>query len=130
MDNRMAMMLEKAKIVADKTGNAATRAVESAGKAAGDAAQATRMNWQIFDLNNECEVLYKEIGKLVYDIHLGLEVSSDAMDDYLEQLDGRRARIEELRGKLSTLKQGTVCPACGRQCGREDAFCAACGAAL
>ena len=60
MDNRVAMMLEKAKVVAGKTSQAATRAVESAGKAAGDMAQATKLNLQIFDLNTECEVLYKE----------------------------------------------------------------------
>ena len=79
MDNKVAMMLEKVKIMAGKTSKAATRAVESAGKAAGDMAQATKINLQIFDLNTDCEVLYKEIGKLVYDIHLGADVAPDAM---------------------------------------------------
>lgn len=130
MDNRVAMMLEKAKVVADKTSKAATRAVESAGKAAGGMAQATKLNLQIFDLNTECEVLYKEIGKLVYDIHLGTEVASDAMDSYLERLDDTRARVEELRAQLAGLKQTVSCPVCGKTCSREAAFCALCGAPL
>lgn len=130
MDNRMAMMLEKAKVVAGKTSKAASRAVESAGKAAGDMAQATKLNLQIFDLNTECEVLYKEIGKLVYQIHQGAEVAPDAMDGYLEQLDDVRARVEELRAQLADMKQTVVCPSCGKQCSREDAYCAGCGAAL
>lgn len=87
MDSKVAMMLEKVKVMAGKTGQAATRAVESAGKMAGDMAQATKIHLQIFDLNTECEVLYKEIGKLVYEIHLDAEVAPDAMDGYLEQLD-------------------------------------------
>ena len=130
MDNRVAMMLEKAKVVAGKTSQAATRAVESAGKAAGDMAQATKLNLQIFDLNTECEVLYKEIGKLVYDIHQGVEVASDAKDGYLEQLDDLRARVDDLRAQLAEMKQTVTCPSCGKSCSREDAFCAACGAAL
>ena len=130
MDNKVAMMLEKVKIMAGKTSKAATRAVESAGKAAGDMAQATKINLQIFDLNTDCEVLYKEIGKLVYDIHLGADVAPDAMDDYLDRLDDTRSRVEELRAQLSEMKASAVCPVCGRQCSREDVFCASCGAPL
>lgn len=130
MDNKVAMMLEKAKIVAGKTSQAATRAVESAGKMAGDMAQATKINLQIFDLNTECEVLYKEIGKLVYDIHLGAEVAPDAMDGYLEKLDETRARVEALRAQLPETKTPVSCPICGKQCSRDDAFCAGCGASL
>lgn len=130
MDNKVAMMLEKARVVAEKTSKAASRAMESAGRAAGDMAQATRLNLQIFDLNTECEVLYKEIGKLVYDIHLGAEVQQGAMDEHLAQLDDLRTRIEELREQLVDMKAFFTCPVCGKQCSREDAFCAGCGAAL
>lgn len=130
MDNKVAMMLEKVKVMAGKTSQAASRAVESAGKMAGDMAQATKINLQIFDLNTECEVLYKEIGKLVYDIHLGTEVAPDAMDGYLDQLDETRGRVEALRAQLTDMKATVACPECGKQCSREDAFCATCGAAL
>lgn len=130
MDNKVAMMLEKVKVMAGKTSQAATRAVESAGKMAGDMAQATKINLQIFDLNTECEVLYKEIGKLVYDIHLGAEVAPDAMDGYLDQLDETRGKVEALRAQLTDMKANVTCPECGKQCSREDAFCASCGAAL
>ena len=130
MDTKVAKMLEKAKIVAEKTGKAASRAAQTAGRAANDMAQATRLNLQIFDLNTECELLYKEIGKLVYEIHLGAEVAPDAMDDHLAQLDDVRARIQELRVQLSGMKASPVCPACARPYGRDDAYCAGCGAAL
>ena len=124
------MLFRSVKVVAGRTSQAATRAVESAGKMAGDMAQATKINLQIFDLNTECEVLYKEIGKLVYDIHLGAEVAPDAMDGYLDQLDETRSKVEALRAQLTDMKASVTCPECGKQCSREDAFCAGCGAAL
>lgn len=68
MDEKIQMLLEKAKIYAGKTGQAA----ETAGRRATELAQSTRLNLQIFDLNTECEVLYKEIGKLMYDVHQGI----------------------------------------------------------
>lgn len=130
MDNRVAMMLEKAKIVASKTSKVASHAVETAGKAAGDMAQATKINLQIFDLNTECEVIYKEIGKLVYDIHLGMDAAPDTMDERLEKLDETRERIEQLRAQLAEMKRGVLCPNCGKQCSKEDVYCAGCGTAL
>ena len=130
MDNKVAMMLEKARVVAEKTSKAASRAVETAGKAANDMALATKLNLQIFDLNTECEVLYKEIGKLVYDIHLGAEVQPDEMDAHLAQLDDLCMRIQALRVQLAGVKFSLTCAACGKQCSREDAFCAGCGATL
>lgn len=130
MDSRVALLLEKVKVVAGKTSQAAGRAAESAGKLAGDMAQATRLNLQIFDVNTECEILYKEIGKMVYDIHMGCEVSNDQMDERIEKLDGLTARADELRAQLADMKQTCTCPGCGKQCSKDDVFCASCGATL
>lgn len=130
MDSKVQMLLEKAKVLADKTGKAAARAADTAGKKASEMAQATRLNLQIFDLNTECEVLYKEIGKIVYDVHNGIDTPSEEMDDRIRQLDDNRARVAEFKAKLSEQKVGMSCPTCGKQCDKEDTFCAACGAAL
>ncbi len=130
MDPKVYKMLEKAKIFAEKTGVAATQAAQNASKVAGDMAQATKLNLQIFDLNTECEVLYKEMGKLVYDIHLGIDVEQDAMDKYLSEVDEIRARIDNLRLQLSQTKQQVTCPVCGKTCQKDDVYCASCGAML
>ena len=74
MDMKMQAFLDKVKDMADKTGKVSRHAAGVAGKKANDLALATRINLQIFDLNTECEALYKEIGKLVYDLHRGAEV--------------------------------------------------------
>lgn len=126
MDEKIQMLLEKAKIYAGKTGQAA----ESAGRKATELAQSTRLNLQIFDLNTECEVLYKEIGRLVYDVHQGIEQDDEAMQNRLSKLDDIHARIAGLREQIGMLKSSVRCPSCGRQCSRTDVFCPACGSAL
>lgn len=128
MDSRVQMLLEKARIIADKTGQMAVRAADTAGKVATEMAQSTRMNLQVFDLNTECEVLYKEIGKMVYDTHTGAEIDDDMLEDLLLHVDENRDRIAALKSKLAEAKN--VCPNCGQTCGKEDTFCANCGAQL
>lgn len=130
MDAKVQMLLDKIMVVANKTGQAAGRAADAAGKKAGELATATRLNLQIFDLNTECEVLYKEIGKMVYDLHQGVEVSNDEMDARISAIDEKQARIASLREELAGLKSVVVCPQCGKQCSKEDDFCSGCGGAL
>ncbi len=126
MDEKIQMLLEKAKIYAGKTGQAAG----SAGKRATELAQTTRINLQIFDLNTECEVLYKEIGKLMYDVHQGIEADEDGIAERLAKIDGRQEKIAALREQISQLRSSVRCPNCGKLCSRADTFCAACGGSL
>ena len=130
MEKQVEQMLEKAKAMAEKTFNLSSQAVGSAGKSIGDAAQATKLRLRLFEQESMCETLYKEIGKLVYDIHSGVEAAPDAMDAQLEKLDAMHAEIDALRAQIAALRQQTVCPDCGRPCSREDAFCSSCGAPL
>ena len=130
MDAKMQSFVDKIQVMADKTGAAAVRAADAAGKKATELASATRINLQIFDLNTECEVLYKEIGKLVYDLHRGMEVSSEEMDEKIAAVDAKQERVAALREELSGMRAVVVCPHCGKPCSREDAFCSSCGGAL
>lgn len=130
MDAKVQTFLDKVKVMADKTGRAVSRAADATGKKAGELASATRINLQIFDLNTECEVLYKEIGKMVYDLHKGEEVSNDEMDAKITAIDEKQDKIAALRAELAGMKSVVTCPQCGRQCSREDAFCSNCGGAL
>lgn len=130
MDTRVQTLLDKIRVVADKTGKAAGRAADAAGKKATELASATRINLQIFDLNTECEALYKEIGKMVYEVHQGAEIANDEIDGRMEQVDEKQARIASLREELSGMKSFVTCPSCGRQCSKDDSFCSSCGGAL
>lgn len=130
MDHNVSMLLEKIKVVAEQTRTGAVRAADRAGKKAGEMAQATRLNLQIFDRNTECEVLYKEIGKLIYDVHQGAQTEEADIEHRLARLDAIQAEIDQLRTELSALGSVCTCPRCGRQCSRDDAYCAGCGSPL
>lgn len=130
MDHNVSMLLEKIKVVAEQTRTATVRAADRAGRKANEMAQATRLNLQIFDRNTECEVLYKEIGKVIYDIHQGAQTEEDAIEDKLLALDALHTELDALRTELASLKTVCACPHCGRQCSREDAYCAGCGKPL
>ena len=113
-----------------KVKNSTSTAADAAGKKATELASATRLNLQIFDLNTECEALYKEIGKMVYDLHCGTEVSNDEMDEKIAEVDAKQEKIAALREELAGMRSIVVCPHCGKTCSREDAFCSGCGGAL
>lgn len=130
MDAKVQSFLDKIKVMADKTSQAAGRAADAAGKKATELASATRLNLQIFDLNTECEVLYKEIGRMVYDLHRGTEISNDEMDEKIAAVDAKQEKIAALREELAGMRSVVVCPHCGKACGREDSFCSGCGGAL
>lgn len=130
MDAKVQSFLDKVKVMAEKTGKAAGRAADVAGKKATELAGATRINLQIFDLNTECEVLYKEIGRMVYELHRGSEVSNDEMDEKIAAVDAKQEKIAALREELAGMKTIVVCPHCGKTCSREDAYCSGCGGAL
>lgn len=131
MDPKVQLLLEKVKVLADKTGKAAVRAADTASKKASEMAQATRLNLQVFDLNTENEVLYKEIGKIVYDSHLGIDAEEGELEERIVKLDENRAKILDLKAKLAENRNAAACcPNCGKACGKEDQFCACCGAQL
>lgn len=131
MDMKMQAFLDKVKDMADKTGQGLSSCGRrSRQKGERPFALATRINLQIFDLNTECEALYKEIGKLVYDLHRGAEVTNEEMDEKMAQVDAKQEKLAALRDKLAEMRSVTACPHCGKPCGKDDAYCSSCGAEL
>ncbi|MGN1015242.1 MAG: zinc ribbon domain-containing protein [Butyricicoccus sp.] len=126
----MNRMRASAEILADKTGKAANHAADVAGKKAGTMVESTKLNLQIFDLNSEIDEMYKEIGKMIYDTHLGLQADRDELEHKLALIDEKRQIVEEIRCKLQDLRTVNQCPNCGKECSRDDAFCSGCGAQL
>ena len=97
MDAKVRELLNKVKEGALTYGKAASRFAQ-------DTAEKARINLQIFDLNTEIDVAYKEIGKLVYAMHAGEEVCNEAVQSQIEAIDTRNAQLVELRGRLAAYK--------------------------
>ena len=97
MDAKVRELLNKVKEGALTYGKAASRF-------AADTAEKARINLQIFDLNTEIDVAYKEIGKLVYAMHAGDEVCNEAIQAQIEAIDSKNIQLAELRGRLAAYK--------------------------
>ena len=101
MDTKLQSFLDKVKDTASRTGRSVGRAADAAGKKASEMAAATRLNLRIFDLNTECDVLFRDIGRMVYELHRGDEVTSEDMDAKLEEVDAKKEQLAELRDQLA-----------------------------
>ena len=130
MDTKLQSFLDKVKDTASRTGRSVGRAADAAGKKASEMAAATRLNLRIFDLNTECDVLFRDIGRMVSELHRGDEVTSEDMDAKLEEVDAKKEQLAELRDQLASMRSVSICPNCGRTCSREDSFCPGCGTEL
>ena len=104
MDTKLQSFLDKVKDTASRTGRSVGRAADAAGKKASEMAAATRLNLRIFDLNTECDVLFRDIGRMVYELHRGDEVTSEDMDAKLEEVDAKKEQLAELRDQVASLR--------------------------
>ena len=130
MDAKLQSLLGRVKGVADRTGRSVGRAADAAGRYATEMAAATRLNLRIFDINTECDVLFRDIGRMVYELHRGDEVTNEEMDAKLAEVDAKQEQLASLREQLASMRSVCVCPNCGRACSREDRFCPGCGTEL
>lgn len=110
MDTKLQSFLDKVKDTASRTGRSVGRAADAAGKKASEMAAATRLNLRIFDLNTECDVLFRDIGRMVYELHRGDEVTSEDMDAKLEEVDAKKEQLAELRDQLASMALGQHLP--------------------
>ena len=130
MDQKIKDLLEKVKVTATTAAEAAGKAADVASKKAGELANVTKLNLQIFDLNTDIELLFKEIGKSVYLTHTGAEIEAEEIDSKIVQIDEKYAKIAELKECIASRKTTCRCPNCGCECNKTDSFCSACGTKL
>ena len=130
MDQKIKDLLEKVKVTATTAAEAAGKAADVASKKAGELANVTKLNLQIFDLNTDIELLFKEIGKSVYLTHTGAEIEAEEIDSKIVQIDEKYAKIAELTECIASRKTTCRCPNCGCECDKTDSFCSACGTKL
>ena len=104
MEGNTKIILEKVKEAACVMGKAAGEAVDVATKKAGEVVETTKLSINNFELKTEIEVLYKEIGKLVYLTHLGLDVDPEVIELKLELIDEKNDKIENNDKKRKEIK--------------------------
>ena len=94
MEEKTKVVLEKVREAACIIGKATGEAVEIAAKKTGEAIEATKLSINNLELKTDIEVLYKEIGKMIYLTHLGLEIDPMEIELKLSLIDEKNEKIE------------------------------------
>ena len=130
-------MNEKIKALWDKicagatvAGEFATQTAETAGKKASGVVNTSKINLKIFDLTTDIDVLYKEVGRMIYAAHSNEETSTEELDARLLAIDEKKAQIEELRASLDNCSSSKKCSECGKINDSDSSYCSNCGTAL
>ncbi len=114
----MAFFDEIGKTLADKSREAA--------KKAKDMAEILQLKAQIGTEKSKTKELYASIGVLYFKKHRDDE--NDEYQMFFPEIEKTLAHIAELEERVKTLEKAGTCPVCGASVGKEDAFCAKCGA--
>lgn len=130
MDDKVRELLEKAKLTAAAAAGVASQAVETAAEKGGRLVEKTRRSLKLLDLNNEIEILMREIGRIVYLTHTGTETEESALQEKLERIDAKYAEIAGLKAEQEAQRTKVVCPVCGKECDKTDLYCRVCGEKL
>ncbi len=130
MDEKMRELLEKAKLTAVLAADGAVKVAGTASRKGSELVEKTKRSAKIFDLNNEVELLMREIGRMVYLTHTGVETDEAELEEKLDQIDEKYAAIAELKAQQEAQKTTCVCPVCGKACDKNDLYCRVCGEKL
>ena len=132
MDEKVKEIIDKVKASAVSAGEYVGVKAQQAGKRAGEMMEVTKLNLQVFDLNNEISLLYRQLGEILYSAHVDPATDDTLVAEKLAEIDGKHARIASLKERIEEYKQTQKCknPECGRLCGKDDTYCPRCGAEL
>ena len=100
MEDKMKEMLQKLKETAVVVGDKTEDAVKQIGKKTGETVELAKLNMKIFDLKTEIGIEHREIGKLMYAIHVGKEVEEKAVDERLKSIDSKLAEIAQYQERI------------------------------
>lgn len=108
-------------------GEFAAKTAENVGNKATDVYNTSKVNLKILDLTTDIEIIYKEIGRLIYAAHTSEETSTEMLDEMLAKIDEKKQQIEELRASIASGEETKVCPSCGKENAGDSNFCSGCG---
>lgn len=127
MEQKVQEIFEKVRETATAAALATGKMADVASKKMGELVSTTKTNLQIFDLNTDIEVLYKEIGKSVFLTHTGVAANPVEIEEKIAEIDSKYQKIASLKAANCEIKASLKCPECGKACAKNDAFCSDCG---
>lgn len=130
MDERVKELLGKARLTAEAAMGAAAQVAGTVAQRGEKMVGKTRRSLRVLDLNNEIELLMRDIGRMVYLTHTGTETDEQALQSKLEKIDEKYAAIAGIKEQQAALRTTMICPVCGKIVDKGDLYCRICGEKL
>ena len=114
----------------NKIGDFANKTYQKTSQKTGELAKEAKIKMKMNDNKSKIKDVYSEIGKLVYQNHIGkAEVDVEkTVEDFCVQIDNLSNEIEQAEAELLTLKNKKICEKCKKEIELSAKFCPHCGA--
>lgn len=90
----------------------------------------TKLNLALNDTQGKLDKHYQKIGEIIYGKYLDNRDLDEEIENYCEEIDAFIAEINELKERISTLKNTSLCPSCGQNTEKGSEYCSKCGSKL
>ena len=99
-------------------GNSAKKAA----KFSGDAIDYTKLRIKLFEIRDELDGKYAQVGKIVY------EGNEDAdVEKICDEITALREQEADIKEKMSVYQSKKTCPECGASVDSKSEYCSSCG---
>lgn len=97
------------------------------GRKASDVYEITKLKVAIIELRGNVKSLFREVGELMYEAHVGGEDCTALVESKFEEITKNKEEIADLEEKLNVIKNVKICAACGASMANDYTFCPKCG---
>ena len=131
ISGKLYALLDSVKKGAETVVETASNAAYMADKKGEDIYNVVKLNFKIAELKNDVNDALTEIGKMVYQTHIGGDDNQEILLEKLREIDSLHAEIAELEIKTGKAEKIITCPNCGAEVKASDhAYCGQCGTKL
>ncbi|MBE6915809.1 MAG: hypothetical protein E7471_04165 [Ruminococcaceae bacterium] len=80
-------------------GEMAAKGASVASQKAADVWNNSKKSVKVFELNTQIDMLYREIGRMAYQAHIGADVDEDLIETAFASVDEKLAQIAQLKAE-------------------------------
>lgn len=107
-----------------------TDTAQTAVKKSGEIIESTKIKYNIFDLKNDIDKIYREIGEEIYNKFENEADVFDSVTQKCELIKEKNKMIAQLEKEIAELKNFVKCENCYSDCERTMKYCPKCGCIL
>ena len=90
----------------------------------------TKLNIALNDTQGKLDKHYQKIGEIIYQKYLDNRDMDEELENYCQEIDAFIEEINELKERIATMKNASLCPSCGQNNENGSEYCSKCGSKL